>query len=212
MKDSYSNAARTYDSVIEPLCAGLRGIGLKLVPPRPKMMVLDIGCGTGTHLGLYEKAGCEVHGIEPSPAMRAVAQGKTRATICDVDVSSSPLPYDDDTFDLIITSMVLHETAPATRAAILTEARRVLKPEGQYLIIDYYRGKLTFPRGWFHKAAITFIEFVAGRDHFRNFRQFMAQGGIEALVAEHPYVVTERKVVSGGNLGVLVLRHSSHSH
>ncbi|MBT3224075.1 MAG: class I SAM-dependent methyltransferase, partial [Proteobacteria bacterium] len=150
----------------------------------------------------------EVHGVEPSLAMRRVAQRKlgTKATICDVEVTASPLPYDNDTFDLIITSMVLHEVWPNTRAAILNEARRVLKPEGHHLIIDYYRGKVTFPKGWFRQKVITFIELTAGSDHWRNFKQFMAHGGIEALIAEHPYVVQERKVVSGGNLGVLVLQ------
>ncbi len=47
---------------------------MKVYPPKEGMLVLDVGCGTGTNLSLYHEAGCSVFGIDSSPAMLAEAK------------------------------------------------------------------------------------------------------------------------------------------
>jgi phosphatidylethanolamine/phosphatidyl-N-methylethanolamine N-methyltransferase len=71
--DAYRRAARWYDSIFGRLNAGLRGLGLKMLPPREGMDVLDVGCGTGIQLAAYQQAGCRVSGIDTSQAMLNVA-------------------------------------------------------------------------------------------------------------------------------------------
>jgi ubiquinone/menaquinone biosynthesis C-methylase UbiE len=56
--DPYKKSAAKYDTFVEPFNKALRQIGLKLYPPKKGMRVLDVGCGTGTTLQLYQKAGC----------------------------------------------------------------------------------------------------------------------------------------------------------
>ena len=53
--DAYRHVARWYDRMFGGMHAGLRGIGLKMFPPREGMEVLDAGCGTGIQLAAYRK-------------------------------------------------------------------------------------------------------------------------------------------------------------
>ena len=64
MKDQYKNIANWYDRIFEPLNSGLRNIGMKMYPAKTGMDVLDIGCGTGAHLKLYQKENCNIYGID----------------------------------------------------------------------------------------------------------------------------------------------------
>ncbi len=203
-KDPYRRSAKWYDTLFEPLNADLRKIGLKMWPPGPGMSVLDVGCGTGTHLGLYRQAGCEVFGIDSSPAMLEVARQKLgeRATLQKGDASQ--MPYSNGTFDLVVVTLTLHEMPNPTRSAVMSEIKRVLKKDGRILVIDYHPGPIRFPKGWLFKGLITFIEFWAGREHFRNYRDFLANGGLPALSEQHGLCLVEAKIVTGGNLGLFL--------
>ena len=78
MKDQYKNIANWYDRIFEPLNSGLRNIGMKMYAAKAGMDVLDIGCGTGAHLKLYQNENCNIFGIDLSAAMLKVAQKKIR--------------------------------------------------------------------------------------------------------------------------------------
>ena len=203
-KVPYQRSAKWYDRFIEPLNVSLRQIGLKMCPATEGTIVLDVGCGTGTHLDLYQKAGCEVFGIDSSSAMLEVARNKLgqRATLHLGDASQ--MPYEDGMFDLVIITLTLHEMPTPTRSAVLSEVKRVLRQSGQLLVIDYHTGPIRFPRGWLGKGLITIIEFLAGGEHFRNYREFLATGGMQALSQRYSLRQTEAKIVSGGNIGLFV--------
>ena len=49
------------------------------------------------------------------------------------------LPFPDGHFDLVMTSMALHETPPAVRRAAITETARLLRPGGTFLLVDWSR-------------------------------------------------------------------------
>jgi ubiquinone/menaquinone biosynthesis C-methylase UbiE len=202
-KSAYTKSARWYDVLIEPLVRTLRTTGLAMFPPRKGMTVLDIGCGTGSHLSLYQKAGCKSFGIDLSPAMLSVARQKLDAlTLGD----ASRAPFSDESFDLVTASLVFHEMPAALRSPVLREAKRVLKKEGQFLVTDYHPGPIRFPGGWFFKALIACIECLAGGEHFWNYRDFMAHGGLLPLVAENGLLIDEQKTVGGGTIGLYLLR------
>jgi len=204
--DPYKKAAKLYDILIGPLTSGLRTLGMKMFPPREGMAVLDVGCGTGIHLELYQQAGCDVYGIDQSPSMLQVARNRLGESADLYMGDASNMPYPDKKFDLIIFSTVLHEMPRGVRAAVINESKRTLKEDGRILLIDYNPGPTRPLKGWLHKIIITFIEFAGGPEHFRNYRDFIANKGFYTLISAHSLSVDKEKVVSGGNIALLLLR------
>jgi ubiquinone/menaquinone biosynthesis C-methylase UbiE len=206
MKDSYKYFSKFYDSFLEPMNSGLRSIGFKMLPPKSGMKVLDIGCGTGAHLVHYQKVLCQVSGVDTSPSMLKRARLKLGERADLSLVSASKLPHPDNHFDIILLSTILHELAPELRIKVLTEARRVRKESGRILIIDFHPGPLKPVKGWIYKIIINIAEFIAGREHFKNSRQYLASGGIPALIDDCKLEIENYKIVSGGNFGIFVIK------
>jgi ubiquinone/menaquinone biosynthesis C-methylase UbiE len=206
MKDRYRNIARFYDAIFDTMNRGLRGIGMNLFPPRAGMEVLDIGCGTGAHLKLYQDSRCHIHGIDTSPAMLDVARHKLGGDADLRTCDATATPFADDTFDLILCSTVLHEMSPDTRGRVLDETRRILKAEGRLLVIDFHTGTRKTFKGIHTKIVITVSEVLAGREHYRNYRHFMRHGGIPGLMDSNRFDLEAQKIVSGGNMGVFLFR------
>ena len=206
MKDQYKNIARWYDRIFEPLNSGLRQIGLKMYPPNAGMAVLDIGCGTGAHLRLYQLEECNITGIDLSAAMLKVARQKLGAA-ADLKLgSATDTGFTDNKFDLILCTTVLHELSQQVRIDVLKEAKRILKDDGRILLIDFHPGPLQKFKGVYSKIITTIAERLAGGEHYKNYRHFIKHGGLPGLVKATGFEVAEQKIVSGGNFGLFLLK------
>ena len=204
--DPYKKIAKLYDTFIGPLTSGLRALGMKMFPPREGMAVLDIGCGTGAYLEHYQKAGCNVSGIDQSPSMLQVARNRLGESADLYMGDASNMPYQDKEFDLIVMSTVLHEMPRAVRSAVINEAKRTIKEDGRILLIDFHPGPIRPLKGWLYKSIITFIEFAAGGEHFKNYRDFIANKGLPALISTPGLLIDQEKIVGGGNIALFLLR------
>lgn len=92
--------------------------------------ILDAGCGSGPLVAELVARGAEVTGFDSSPAMIELARRRLGPTVpLTVHDLSRPLPYDDETFDDVAASLVLHYLQDWD--APLAEIRRVLKPGGR---------------------------------------------------------------------------------
>ncbi len=99
--------------------------------------VLDAGCGGGRNLIYFLRNGYEVHGIDPNPdAVLAVKQlsqtlGYANAKANFAIAPAENLPFDDNYFDLVISSAVLHfANNPDHFDNMIHSMWRVLKPGG----------------------------------------------------------------------------------
>ena len=172
--------------------------------PPPGGKVLDIGCGTGTHLAVYADTSAELYGVDLSPSMLAHATARLgdRAGLLVADARA--LPFPDATFDLVIAASILHELEPSTAGQVVEEVRRALRPDGRFLVVEFCAGKLT-GKGRLIRAITHVVERIAGRRHYRSFRAFMRRGGLPALAIQHGFSVENERVVSGGNMHIVVL-------
>jgi len=103
--------------------------------------VLDVGCGSGSLLRLLGQRAHRAVGIDVSRRMRLLARSRLhQAGLANCTVRKGDLvklPFDDDSFDLVILDEVLNGFGDVL--AGLREARRVLHPAGQLLVIDRIR-------------------------------------------------------------------------
>ncbi len=204
--DPYRNVAGIYDRIFEPLIKGLRSLGARMLPPEQGMHVLDVGCGTGVHLNLYKKSGCNLYGVDTSPSMLDVAR-KRLGDSADLRLGdATSIPFETNTFDLVLCMLVLHEMDQPTRMSVLAEMKRVIKPGGHILLIDFHAGPARPLKGWLTKSFIFLAEIAAGRRHFRNFRHFISIRGLPGLIEQSQLKQKESKIVAGGALALYLVQ------
>lgn len=204
--DPYRRYASKYDTFVEPFISVIRQIGIKNFPVKAGMKVLDVGCGTGTNLVLYHRAGCLVHGIDLSPSMLEVARYRL-GKHADLRVGdASEMPYPDNSFDLVTSMLTLHEMPYMIRPQVMKEMIRVMSREGRILLTDYHPGPIRFPKGWMLKAIILFLERVAGGEHFKNYRDFLKKKGLPGLIDASRLVLEKKEIASGGNIALYFMR------
>jgi ubiquinone/menaquinone biosynthesis C-methylase UbiE len=206
VNDPYRRYASKYDTFAEPFISVIRQIGIKSFPVKAGMKVLDVGCGTGTNLALYHRAGCLVHGIDLSPSMLEVARDRL-GKHADLRVGdASEMPYRDNSFDLVTSTLTLHEMPYMIRPQVMKEMIRVISREGRILLTDYHPGPIRFPKGWMFKAVILFLERVAGGEHFKNYRDFLKKKGLPGLIDASKLVLEKKEIASGGNIALYFMR------
>jgi len=120
-----------------------RGRALELVKLKAGESVLDIGCGTGTlAIAAKQRVGPagRVYGVDASPEMLARAGKKAKKAGVEVVFKNGiveGLPFPDGHFDVVLTTMMLHHLGRKARQQCAREVRRVLKPGGRVLAVDF---------------------------------------------------------------------------
>lgn len=109
--------------------------------------ILDLCTGTATNAVNIAKKhpGVKVTGIDISKDMLRVAKTKvSRENISNIKLyhmDATKMKFKDKSFDKILLSLVLHETDERLAAAILKDAIRVLKDDGEIIITEWERSE-----------------------------------------------------------------------
>ncbi|HVF28752.1 MAG TPA: class I SAM-dependent methyltransferase [Pyrinomonadaceae bacterium] len=135
----YDRLAARYDRAFEPLekwfLAGLRRAALNNLPREG--YVLEVGAGTGLNFPYYP-AGARGVATELSSSMINIADTKARPPgVYLVRNSAEQLPFDDDTFDAALATLVFCSVASPLEA--FTELRRVVRPGGTIVLLEHVR-------------------------------------------------------------------------
>lgn len=135
----YDEIAPHYDAAIRPLqrwfLASLRQKTFSQLPENARL--LEVGAGTGLNFVLYPPQTVGV-ATEPSIEMLKIAKEKKRPQgVTLVQSCAESLPFDDDSFDAAVATLVFCSVASPHRA--FAELRRVVKSGGTILLLEHVR-------------------------------------------------------------------------
>ncbi|MEL7562861.1 methyltransferase domain-containing protein [Dehalogenimonas sp. 4OHTPN] len=191
-----------YAAVIDRALRGLRHALPELAEIRPGQGVLDVCCGTGDQAVHLARLGAEVDGVDLDPAMIAVAEARRRRFGRDnlrfQLADAAALPFGASLFDVAAISLALHEKPFDTRLKVVSEMRRVVKPGGIIVLADF---------GVPARRFFSFIESLVGGEHYANFKDYQAGGGLLKLVHGLNLTVENRAAALGGGIDLLKIRN-----
>ena len=126
--------------------------------------ILEIGCGLGTDLLQFARAGARVTGIDLTP--RSVELTSRRFELYGFkghfEVGDAEnLRFTNDTFDLVYSHGVLHHSPDTLKA--IDEVYRVLKPRGKTIIMLYHKNSYNY---WVNIRIVRGITFALIRRGF----------------------------------------------
>lgn len=103
------------------------------VAPSPEVHLLDLGGGDGRRTSFFASGCGEVVVLDPDP--RRVARGRKRSPQFRFEEGTAErVPFPDRRFDRVTMHLSFHHFSDAALA--LSEAGRVLKPQGRVLVAD----------------------------------------------------------------------------
>jgi demethylmenaquinone methyltransferase/2-methoxy-6-polyprenyl-1,4-benzoquinol methylase len=99
--------------------------------------VLDLCCGSGQTTEFLLKDSQNVTGLDASPkSLQRARQNVPLASY--VEAFAENMPFADNLFDVVHTSVALHEMQPQQLRKIINEVYRVLKPGGVFTLVDFH--------------------------------------------------------------------------
>ncbi len=139
VRQQYNRLAKIYDRRWRSYVANTLSFLYTWADIASQASVLDIACGTGEfeRILLAENPNQSVIGIDISEQMLAIARHKCRSynNVVFQTASAALLPFGDRTFDVVICANAFHYFDRPEVA--LSEMKRVLKPNGQVIILDW---------------------------------------------------------------------------
>jgi ubiquinone/menaquinone biosynthesis C-methylase UbiE len=134
----------------------------------PRMDVLDLGSGTGT-LAIWAKQRApeaRIRGLDGDPAI--IAQAVRKAARAGVEIPfdeglSYELPYEDGSFDRVLSSLFFHHLVRHDKERTIAEIVRVLRPGGELHVADFGE-----PRSLPGKAGAALIRRFDGDEATRD--------------------------------------------
>ncbi len=146
VNDLFGAIASRYDLLNDLQCFGMHRFWkrrlVRISGARPGVQALDLCCGTGDIAQALERAGAAVTGLDFSgPMLEVAARRFARARKESATTSSlvrgdaQALPFADGQFDVVTVGYGLRNLASFERG--LAEMRRVARPGGRLLVLDF---------------------------------------------------------------------------
>jgi ubiquinone/menaquinone biosynthesis C-methylase UbiE len=145
----------------------------------PQSTIIDVGCGTGRLAFRLSDKSKSVLGIDLSKRninraqLQLFRRPNYKISFQHRKVSDI-IKRDHTHFDYAISTYVIHEVDEEERLNLLNEMAQVAD---KIIIGDYLTPKQNGLAG----RLIEVIEYIAGKEHYRNYKNYMANGGIYSL-------------------------------
>lgn len=140
----FGSIAGRYDLANRVLSMGLdrswRRAAVRAAAPRAGETLLDLACGTGDLAGALAGSGARIVAADFTLPMLLRARARLPAEVSAVAADALRLPFPDRVFDAVTVAFGLRNFAD--RDAALREMRRILRPGGRFVVLEFSR-----PRG-----------------------------------------------------------------
>jgi len=219
----FSTIADRYDLITVLLSFGLdsrwKARIVALAETTRGARALDLACGTGDIAFALERAGASVVGLDVTHRMLVLARAKRDRHL---NSSVAPwfitgdmmaLPFPDESFDLVTTGYGLRNVPDISGA--LDEMRRVLRPGGQVLSLDFNRPEQPVVR-FIYLPYLTLVGSALGYvlhrdpDTYRyipeSIRRYPGARGVVALMLQRGFTNASWQRVLGGFMAIHVAR------
>jgi ubiquinone/menaquinone biosynthesis C-methylase UbiE len=168
--------AALYDRMTGPLEQGVLGERRAGLLADLGGEVLDVGAGTGANLPHF-RAASRVVAAEPDPAMRRRLAAKLAGATVPAELTgdaAEALRQPDASFDAVVFTQVLCTVTDPDQA--LAEARRVLRPGGQLIVLEHVRGSGSLAR-WQDRLTPLWSRLIPGCHLGRDTAAAIEQAG-----------------------------------
>lgn len=161
---------KAMDSFVEKLTPSL-------LNPQPGERILDIGCGSGNHLLIFNKLGLDISGVDASPYMVSMARERLGDRCLLKTGTAEDLPFEDNEFDLAVLINTLEFLDDPQQA--LREAGRVAKRKIFIVVIN------SLSWYWlFQKIQCPFQETLL--NHVRPYNLWKLKSSVQAAYGRVP--------------------------
>ena len=187
-----------YETLVDPLLRDIRKFTPEFAGMRVRDRVLEVCCGTGEQALEYGRRRIIANGIDNSLDMLKIAlRNRLRQRSGNVHFELADavnLPFPNGYYDYASISFGLHDKERLIRNQVIAEMKRVVKAEGALIFIDF---QVPLPRNVWAVAAKT-IEFFAGGSHYRGFKDYLRNGGLEGIITKHRLREDSRTYLKNG--------------
>ena len=189
-----------YATVLDPILISMRKRVAKEI--RPGQTVIDVACGTGAQLFEIAAKAEKVCGVDLSKSMISFAKkaakkkGISNAEFLISDATDL-VQFDDNSFDVAILSLALHQFSPDLHSPILNEMKRVANT---IILLDY---AVPLPKNYVGVGSRV-AEFLAGREHHRNFITYYQLGGLNQILPTNNLFIKKSRFMAKGAFQLVV--------
>jgi ubiquinone/menaquinone biosynthesis C-methylase UbiE len=111
---------------------------------QPGMRILDLGCGTGTLAVMLkqQEPAADITGVDGDRQVLEIARVKAEKAGVNIHLDlgfAYDLPYPSQTFDVVLSSFMVHHLSSEDKVRAFREVRRVLKPDRRFHLLDFGR-------------------------------------------------------------------------
>ena len=203
-----------YDRHVLPWLLGKACAAKPIMKQRAKVVpfaegrVLELGIGGGLNLPFYDPAKvASVHGVDPSAELRALAQAAPRPPGLDVRVTDGvgeTLPFEDHSFDSVVCTFTL--CSVHTPAAVLAQARRVLKPGGRLFYCEHGLAPDEGVARWQRRVEPIWKRLAGGCHLTRPITSGIAGAGFSIERSDQMYLPGTPRIAGWSEWGVAIPR------
>ena len=159
--------------------------------------ILEIGAGTGVNFEFYPDSVRSLETLDNNEGVQrraARSAASARRQITAHLLSAERLPFDDESFDSVVSTFTLCSIADVNAA--LSEVRRILKPGGQFLFLEHGQARETNIARWQRRIEPIQKVIADGCHLTRDIRALVSDSGLVVSACREGYMPKMPRVLA----------------